>query len=43
MLFYKKVFGIGIMYNYPDFFQVQKPGSKDIIVYFKKKEDGKKE
>jgi len=31
MLFYKKVFGIGIMYSYPDFFQVQKPGSKDII------------
>ena len=35
--FYQKVFGVKEMYNYPDFIQVQTPGSKDIIVFEKQK------
>lgn len=35
--FYKKVFGAKEMYTDPDFIQVQTPGSKDIIVFIKKK------
>lgn len=31
--FYQKVFGVKEMYCYPDFLQVQTPGSKDIIVF----------
>ena len=36
-LFYQKVFGVKEMYNYPDFIQVQTPGSKDIIVFKREK------
>ncbi len=36
-VFYQKIFGVKEMYNYPDFIQVQTPGSKDIIVFEKKK------
>lgn len=32
-LFYQKIFGVKEMYSYPDFIQVQTPGSKDIIVF----------
>ncbi|HEY5773728.1 MAG TPA: VOC family protein [Chitinophagaceae bacterium] len=35
--FYKKVFGAKEMYHDADFIQVQTPGSKDIIVFIKKK------
>jgi catechol 2,3-dioxygenase-like lactoylglutathione lyase family enzyme len=35
--FYKKVFGAKEMYHDADFIQVQTPGSKDIIVFMKKK------
>ena len=35
--FYQKVFGVKEMYCYPDFIQVQTPGSKDIIVFEKQK------
>ena len=35
--FYQKVFGVKEMYRYPDFIQVQTPGSKDIIVFEKQK------
>ena len=35
--FYKKVFGTKEMYSEPGFIQVQTPGSKDIIVFVKKK------
>lgn len=36
-LFYRKVFGVKEMYRFPDFIQVQTPGSKDIIVFEKQK------
>jgi len=32
-VFYQKIFGVKEMYCYPDFIQVQTPGSKDIIVF----------
>ena len=32
-VFYQKIFGVKEMYRYPDFIQVQTPGSKDIIVF----------
>jgi catechol-2,3-dioxygenase len=35
--FYQKIFGVKEMYSYPDFIQVQTPGSKDIIVFEKQK------
>ena len=35
--FYKKVLGAKEMYSEADFIQVQTPGSKDIIVFVKKK------
>ena|SRR5688572_1771575 len=35
--FYQKVFGVKEMYCYPDFIQVQTPGSKDIIVFERQK------
>jgi len=35
--FYKKVFGVKEMYSEPNFIQVQTPGSKDIIVFVKKR------
>ena len=35
--FYQKVFGVKEMYCFPDFIQVQTPGSKDIIVFEKQK------
>jgi len=35
--FYKKVFGAKEMYHDADFIQVQTPGSKDIIVFMKKR------
>ena len=35
--FYQKIFGVKEMYCYPDFIQVQTPGSKDIIVFEKQK------
>ncbi|HKC37552.1 MAG TPA: VOC family protein [Chitinophagaceae bacterium] len=35
--FYQKIFGVREMYHYPDFIQVQTPGSKDIIVFEKQK------
>ena len=35
--FYQKIFGVKEMYCYPDFIQVQTPGSKDIIVFEKLK------
>ena len=35
--FYQKVFGVKEMYAYPDFIQVQTPGSKDILVFEKQK------
>ena len=35
--FYQKIFGVKEMYYYPDFIQVQTPGSKDIIVFEKQK------
>jgi catechol 2,3-dioxygenase-like lactoylglutathione lyase family enzyme len=35
--FYQKIFGVKEMYRYPDFIQVQTPGSKDIIVFQKQK------
>jgi len=44
--FYQKIFGVKEMYCYPDFIQVQTPGSKDIIVFEKQKKktaDKKKE
>jgi catechol 2,3-dioxygenase-like lactoylglutathione lyase family enzyme len=31
--FYQKIFGVKEMYCYPDYIQVQTPGSKDIIVF----------
>ena len=41
--FYQEIFGVQKMYSYPDFIQVQTPGSKDIIVFEKqKKTAGKK-
>lgn len=33
LLFYQQVFGVKIMYQKPNFAQVQTPGSKDIIVF----------
>jgi catechol 2,3-dioxygenase-like lactoylglutathione lyase family enzyme len=36
-IFYQKIFGVREMYRYPDFIQVQTPGSKDIIVFEKQK------
>ena len=39
--FYKKVFGAKEMYKDADFIQVQTPGSRDIIVFVKKKSPGK--
>ena len=36
-VFYQKIFGVKEMYCYPDFIQVQTPGSKDIIVFEKQK------
>src|SRR5262245_3506500 len=36
-IFYQKIFGVKEMYNYPDFIQVQTPGSKDIIVFERQK------
>ena len=41
-VFYRKVFGVKEMYRYPDFIQVQTPGSKDIIVFKKQKKIGSK-
>ena len=35
--FYQKIFGVKEMYCYPDFIQVQTPGSRDIIVFEKLK------
>jgi len=35
--FYQKIFGMKEMYCYPDFIQVQTPGSTDIIVFEKQK------
>jgi catechol-2,3-dioxygenase len=35
--FYQTIFGVKEMYSYPDFIQVQTPGSKDIIVFEKQK------
>jgi len=35
--FYQKIFGVKEMYCYPDFIQVQTPGSRDIIVFEKQK------
>ena len=35
--FYQEIFGVKEMYCYPDFIQVQTPGSKDIIVFEKQK------
>ena len=35
--FYQKIFGVKEMYSFPDFIQVQTPGSKDIIVFEKQK------
>lgn len=35
--FYQSIFGVQEMYSYPDFIQVQTPGSKDIIVFEKQK------
>ena len=35
--FYQKILGVKEMYCYPDFIQVQTPGSKDIIVFEKQK------
>lgn len=35
--FYQRVFGVKEMYSYPEFIQVQTPGSKDIIVFEKQK------
>ena len=29
--FYQEIFGVKEMYRYPDFIQVQTPGSKDIL------------
>jgi len=40
--FYKKVFGAKEMYSYPDFIQVQTPGSRDIIVFEKEKKKSAK-
>ena len=40
--FYQKVFGVKEMYRYPDFIQVQTPGSKDIIVFEKQKKASSK-
>ena len=37
-IFYQKIFGVNEMYSYPDFIQVQTPGSKDIIVFEKQKQ-----
>jgi catechol 2,3-dioxygenase-like lactoylglutathione lyase family enzyme len=34
-VFYHKIFGTKEMYTYPDFIQVQTPGSRDIIVFQK--------
>ena len=39
--FYKKVFCAKEMYSEADFIQVQTPGSKDIIVFVKKRSRGK--
>ena len=39
--YYKKVFGAKKMYHDADFIQVQTPGSRDIIVFVKKKSPGK--
>jgi catechol 2,3-dioxygenase-like lactoylglutathione lyase family enzyme len=39
--FYQKVFGVKEMYRYPDFIQVQTPGSKDIIVFEKQNRPNK--
>ena len=36
--FYKKVFGAKEMYKEPEFIQLQTPGSKDIIVFIKKRQ-----
>ena len=36
-VFYQKIFGVKEMYRYPDFIQVQTPGTKDIIVFEKQK------
>ena len=35
--FYQQVFGVKEMYVYPDFIQVQTPGSRDILVFQKQK------
>ena len=35
--FYQKILGVKEMYCYPNFIQVQTPGSKDIIVFEKQK------
>ena len=40
--FYHKIFGTKEMYHYPDFIQVQTPGSKDIIVFQKQAVQSKK-
>jgi catechol 2,3-dioxygenase-like lactoylglutathione lyase family enzyme len=40
--FYQKIFGVKKMYSYPDFIQVQTPGSKDIIVFEKQKKPSSK-
>ena len=40
--FYHKIFGTKEMYRYPDFIQVQTPGSKDIIVFEKQKRKANK-
>ncbi len=37
LIFYQKLFGVKEMYSYPDFIQVQTPGSKDIIVFEKQR------
>ena len=37
LTFYQKIFGVKEMYHYPDFIQVQTPGSRDIIVFEKLK------
>jgi len=40
--FYQKVFGAKEMYSYPDFIQVQTPGSKDILVFENQKKPSPK-
>jgi catechol-2,3-dioxygenase len=35
--FYQKILGVKEMYCYPDFIQVQTPGSRDIIVFEKQR------